>query len=131
MNIWIKNDFNIEDALFNIIKIHNNKQHSTTKRIPKEIRDLTDEEEINIIKKEIIKTLERKNKNIDFINYDKYYVIDGNNVIISKNKLLKDKSQKKGKKTKDKLKIPVLVITNSNEDDYWIEIRKNSYKLKE
>ena len=26
-----------------LIKIHNNKKHSTTKRIPKEIRDITDE----------------------------------------------------------------------------------------
>ena len=34
-----KEKFNIEDSLFNIIKIHNNKQYSTTKRIPKEIRD--------------------------------------------------------------------------------------------
>ena len=34
-----KEKFNIEDYLFNIIKIHNNKKHSTTKRIPKEIRD--------------------------------------------------------------------------------------------
>ena len=32
--------------------------------------------EIDIIKGEIIKTLERKNKNIDIINYDKFYVID-------------------------------------------------------
>ena len=31
-----KEKFNIEDSLFNIINIHNNKQHSTTKRIPTE-----------------------------------------------------------------------------------------------
>ena len=42
------------------------------------INDLEDETEIetDIIKGEIIKTLERKNKNIDIINYDKFYVID-------------------------------------------------------
>ena len=34
-----KEKFKIEDYLFNIIKIHNNKKYSTTKRIPKEIRD--------------------------------------------------------------------------------------------
>ena len=52
-----KEKFNIEDSLFNIIKIHNNKQNSTTKRIPKEIRDLT---EIDIIKQEIIRTMQKK-----------------------------------------------------------------------
>ena len=43
-NEFIKKDgeFNIEDALFEITKIHNNKIHTTTKRIPKEIRDITD-----------------------------------------------------------------------------------------
>ena len=45
-----QNKFNIEDSLFELIKIHNNKKHSTTKRIPKEIRDLTDKNEIEIIK---------------------------------------------------------------------------------
>ena len=53
-------NFNIEDALFKIIKIHNNKIHSTTKRIPKDIRDISDEKEINLIKKEIFNTLEKK-----------------------------------------------------------------------
>ena len=36
-----KEKFIIEYSLFYIIKIHNKKQNSTTKRIPKEIRDLT------------------------------------------------------------------------------------------
>ena len=55
-----KEKFNIEDSLFNIIKIHNNKQNSTTKRIPKEIRDLTDQREIDINKQEIIRTMQKK-----------------------------------------------------------------------
>ena len=55
-----KGKFNIEDSLFNIANIHNNKQHSITKRIPKEIRDLTDQREIDIIKQEIIRTMEKK-----------------------------------------------------------------------
>ena len=55
-----KEKFNIEDSLFNIINIHNNKQHSTTKRIPKEIRDLTDQREIDIIKQEIVRTIQKK-----------------------------------------------------------------------
>ena len=92
-----KNNFKIDDALFNIIKIHNNKIHTTTKRIPKDIRDLSDENEINIIKKEIINTLEKKNKYKDITEYDKLYVIDETNVIISNNKILKNKKKKKRK----------------------------------
>ena len=50
----------MEEALFNIIKIHNNKIHSITKRIPKEIKDLENKEDIDNIKNEIIKTLLKK-----------------------------------------------------------------------
>ena len=71
-----KKKFNIEDSQFEIIKIHNNKKHSTTKRIPKDIRDLEDKIEIENIKKEIVKELQRKNKNIDIINYGNHYVFD-------------------------------------------------------
>lgn len=49
-------EFNIEDELFNITKIHNNKVHSTTKRIPKDIRDIIDIEEIKSINDNIKKT---------------------------------------------------------------------------
>ena len=120
-----KNNFKIDDALFNIIKIHNNKIHTTTKRIPKDIRDLSDENEINIIKKEIINTLEKKNKYKDIIEYDKFYVIDETNVIISNNKILKNKKKKKKKKLKSLSKIPITVLTQANGDDeYVIEIKK-------
>ena len=93
-NEYLKNtsNFDIEESLFNIIKIHNNKVHSTTKRIPKEIRDITDENEINEIKDEIIKTLKRKNKDFDIINFEKYYVLDDDNIIIKNNEILKAKS---------------------------------------
>ena len=57
-----KDYFNIEEELFKITKIHNNKMHSTTGRIPKEIRDLNDKKEIELIKENIIKTLSKKNK---------------------------------------------------------------------
>ena len=120
-----KNNFKIDDALFNIIKIHNNKIHTTTKRSPKEIRDLTDENEINLIKKEIFNTLEKKNKNKDIIEFDKFYVIDETNVIISNNKIIKNKKKKKKNKMKSLSKIPVTVLTQSNGDeDYLIEIKK-------
>lgn len=42
--------YKIENSLLNIIYIHNNKVHSTTKRIPKDIKDLTDRVEIDLIK---------------------------------------------------------------------------------
>ena len=57
-----KEKFNIEDYLFNIIKIENNKQHSTTNRISKENRDLTYKREIDIIKQEIIRTMQKQCK---------------------------------------------------------------------
>lgn len=38
--------FDIEEELFNITKIHNNKRHSTINRISPEIRDIEDKEEI-------------------------------------------------------------------------------------
>ena len=52
--------------------IHNNKKHSTTKRIPKDIRDLNDKDEIELIKKEIINELQRKNKYAYVINYENF-----------------------------------------------------------
>ena len=119
-------DFNIEDALFKIIKIHNNKMHTTTKRNPKDIRDIEDEIEINKIKEEIIRTLERKNKNIDVIDTAKYYVLDSYNLVISKNNIIKGQKKKKEKKPKKVIKIPVSILMEADEDDhYWIEIKKN------
>ena len=70
-----KINFNIEDELFNIIKIHNNKIHSSTKRIPKDIRDIEDIEEIKEINEQIIKTLSKKNKNYDLIDFTKKYIM--------------------------------------------------------
>ena len=93
-----KNDFNIEDELFKIIKIHNNKIHSSTKRIPKDIRDIEDIDEINDIKSEIIKTLSKKNKNYDVVDFSKKYVIDYNKVYVNNNKI----KRKKGKIKKQK-----------------------------
>ena len=122
-NEFINNEeFNIEDSLFNITKIHNNKIHSTTKRIPKEIRDITDIEEINIINNEIRKTLESKNKYYDIVDINCHYVVDFNKVYETKGKIYK----KKGKIKKNKqCKIPAKVICEINEgEDYIIEIMK-------
>ena len=86
-------EFNIEDELFNITKIHNNKIHSTTKQIPKEIRDISDLEEIKKINAEIEKTLQAKNKNYDIINYNNKYVFDFNKVYKSNGKIYKKKGK--------------------------------------
>ena len=95
-NEFINNEeFNIEDSLFNITKIHNNKIHSTTKRIPKEIRDITDIEEINIINNEIRKTLESKNKYYDIVDINCHYVVDFNKVYETKGKIYKKKGKTK------------------------------------
>ena len=129
-----KKNFNIEDSLFEIIKIHNNKKHTTTKRIPKDIRDIEDETEIDNIKQEIIKTLARKNKNIDIINFEKFYVIDDKNLCIKKNKFLDKKDNKtiKSKKIIKSNKIPITIIENSSKEDiFLIEIKKTIGILEE
>ena len=123
-NEFIKKDgeFNIEDALFEITKIHNNKIHTTTKRIPKEIRDITDIDEIIIINNEIKKTLEAKNKDFCNLDFDSSYVFDLNKTYENKGKIYK----KKGKIDKNKIcKIPVKVICEIVEgEEYVVEISK-------
>ena len=50
---------------------------------------------INFKKKEILNRLVKKNKYRDIIEYDKFYVIDETNVIISNNKILNSKKKRK------------------------------------
>ena len=69
--------------------------HTRTKRIPREIRDLSDEKKLILKKKEILNRLVKKNKYRDIIEYDKFYVIDETNVIISNNKILNSKKKRK------------------------------------
>ena len=76
---------------------------------------------------EIIKTLERKNKIADIINFEKYYVIDDKNLYIKNNRLLDKKSNKKLKTKKiiKSNKIPITIIGESSKEDiYLIEIKK-------
>ena len=94
-----KENFDLEDELFNITKIHNNKIHSTTKRVPKEIRDIDDVSEIQEINNEIIKTLSKKIRSYDEIDSNKSYVIDFNKVYINKDKILKKKGKYKNLNT--------------------------------
>ena len=127
-NEYLKNNknFDIEDELFKIIKIHNNKVHTTTKRIPKEIRDINDANEIELIKKEIMNTLSRKNKNIVF-DLSKCYVFDDETVIIHNNRLIK-KNKRKYKKCKwrsNKVPIAILSYIDEEEEDILIEIKKS------
>ena len=95
--------------------------------MPKEIRDLEDQFEIEIIKKEIISTIQRKNKNLSVINYDKFYIIDEKKVIVIQNKIIeKSGNKKKYKKNEKSNKIPIEVISVLDEEDqYLIEIKKN------
>ena len=87
-----KNYFDIEFELFNITKIYNNKLHSTTKRIPKEIRDIDETKEIEEINNEINNTLSKKNKYYGKLDFSKDYVIDYNKIFIKN-----DRIHKKGK----------------------------------
>ena len=86
-----KENFDIEEELFNISKIHNNKIHSTTKRIPREIRDLEDNDEIENINKEIVSSLSKLKENYNIIDYNKSYVIDYNKIYVSNVKIYKKK----------------------------------------
>ena len=109
-----KDNFNIEEELFKITKIHNNKLHTTTDRSPKDIRDLTDKNEIDLVKQNIITTLIKKNKNIDIINLDKNYVVDISKVKIKGNYLVK-KCVKKNKKIQIAYnKVPVEIVVYYN-----------------
>ena len=124
-NEFINNEgeFNIEDSLFNITKLHNNKIHSTTKRVPKDIRDISDPEEIELINIEIKKTLDAKNKNYDVIDLNCHYVIDTNKIYEKNGKIYKKTGKIKPKKMS---KLPVRVICEIVEgEDYIIEICKN------
>ena len=88
-----KENFDIEEELFNITKIHNNKIHSTTKRIPREIRDLEDKDEIENINKEIVSSLSKLKNNYDIIDFNKSYVIDYNKIYVAKKKRKVKKSK--------------------------------------
>ena len=90
-----KKGFNIEEELLAIIKIHNNKIHSTTKRIPKDIRDINDISEIEDIKNNIKNTLSKKNKYLENIELNDFYVLDSNNIKITKNKINEKNNKKK------------------------------------
>ena len=92
------NNFNIEEELLAIIKIHNNKPHSTTKRIPQEIRDITDINEIEEIKNNIITTLSKKNKNIEYLNLKDYFVLEYDDIKITKNIITENYKNKKKKR---------------------------------
>ena len=124
-----KDEFCIEDELFNITKIHNNKVHTITNCIPKDIRDLEDENEIALINNNIIKILNQKNKDFDIIDYSKKYVFDSSKVFIKNNKLVKNNKSKKKKNPKKKnlKKVPVEIISDidAEKQEYLILIKKD------
>ena len=61
-------------------------------------RDIDDINEINDINAEIVKTLSKKNKNYDVIDFGQKYAIDYNNFYVYKNKIIKKKGKIKKKK---------------------------------
>ena len=74
--------------------MHNNKKHSITEEIPKNIRDINDKEFIEHINERIVKNIGRKNKNKEIIDYNHYYCIESD-LIIKSNKLVKARKRKK------------------------------------
>ena len=115
-------EFNILKSLREINNIHNNKKHPTTNEIPREIRDLTDLDHINIIKDRMKNVISRVNKDIDVINDDDFYVINSD-LLIKNNKIIKN--NKKIKKNLI-LKVPVFILSEANkESEVLIEITKN------
>ena len=81
---------------------------------------------------EIINTLDQKNKNKDIVEFDKFYVFDENKVIISKNKIIKNKKKGKNKKLKNISKIPIKILTRCiGEDEFVIYVKKtvNNYRI--
>ena len=126
-----KENFDIEEELFNITKIHNNKIHSTTKRIPREIKDLEDREEIEVINREILKNLSKLNKNYDVVDYNKSYVIDYNKIYKSNGVIYKKKGKIKNKKKLVKIPVKLISECNSELSEYIIEIKKDCNNFKE
>ena len=100
LNKFINNEinFDIEKELLNVIKIHNNKVHSSTSRIPKEIKDLQNSNEIEIIKAIIYDNLSLKNKDNEYIDINNYFVLDGESIKVNKNRIVKKENNKKKKK---------------------------------
>jgi transposase InsO family protein len=75
LNKFIKNEdnFELEKELLNIIKIYNNKVHSTTSRIPKEIKDLQDPIEVENIKAILYDNLFLKNKDKEYLDIKDFF----------------------------------------------------------
>ena len=91
---------------------------------PKDIWDIEDIEEIKEINEQTIKTLSKKNKNYDLIDFTKKYVIDYNKLYINKDKILRKKG--KFKKPKKIIKLPIEIISEYDEDfiEFIIVIKK-------
>lgn len=131
LNKFIKNEinFDIEKELLNVIKLHNNKVHLSTSRIPKEIKALQDSNVIEIIKAIIYDNLSLKNKDNEYIDINNYFVIDGESIKV--NRIVKKENNKKKKKIII-YKIPIRIINEFDDvkGDNIIEIMKNFSNFK-
>ena len=89
-----KKRFNLEIALEEFIIFHNNTTHSITKRKPIEIKDIEDQDEINEINMNIIKSISRKIKDEPNISkYDLLLLCD--NIKVNKDTIVLDKKHSK------------------------------------
>ena len=88
-----RSDFNLLETMREITNIHNNKKHTITNEIPKDIKDLNDSDYINVIKERIKNNISRKNNNKDILNFNEYYVISSN-LSINNNRIIKKKIKK-------------------------------------
>ena len=85
MKIHIKkNNFDIDIAISEFIIFYNNSFNNVTKRIPIDIKDLTNVEEITEINKNIIKSMSRKLKFEQNV-FEKDYLLLNDNIKLNNN----------------------------------------------
>lgn len=86
MIILLKKKFNIEISLSEFLIFFNNSLNAVTQRIPNHIKDLDDEEEINEINRNIIKSMSQKIKNETNICKNDYLLLI-NNIKVEKDNI--------------------------------------------
>ena len=76
-----KDEFDIEEALLTAINYHNNAIHGTTKFKPIELKDLTDDKFIELVKENI------KNNVVKAIKYKNNYLLSENDYLLINNNI--------------------------------------------
>ena len=93
-----KEEFSLETAILDALEYHNTTPHSSTKYSPFELKDTTDKKLIDQVIENIKKTVGKKiKKNNEYLlDHGDKLLLNNNIEIISKNKLIKRKNNKKG-----------------------------------